>query len=80
MIFRPVRPESAAGPPLTKAAGGVYVILCVLIQHVRGDHGLGHLLDHILPDLLQGDIGVVLGGDDHCIHPDRAVVLVNTPR
>ena len=61
---------------LDETAGRVHVILCVLVQHVRGDHGLGHLLDHVLPDLLQGDIGVVLGGDDHCIHPDRAVVLV----
>ena len=64
------------GTALDEAAGGIDIVLGVLIQHVGGDDHPDDLLDHVLADLLQGDVRVVLGGDDHGVHPDRAVVLV----
>ncbi len=52
----------AHGATHHKAAGGVDVELGVLGDVLGGDNGLDDLLHHGLPQLLQGDVGVVLGG------------------
>ena len=69
-----------AGVPLgaadDEAACWVDIILRALIQQLRRGHGLDDLADHVLPDLVQADLRAVLGGDDHRVHPDGAVVLV----
>ena len=41
-----------------------------------GDGGVDDQLDHILADLLQRDIGAVLGGQHHGVHADGCAVLI----
>ena len=69
MIFRPVRPESPLRTADDEPAGGVDVDLGLIVQQLGRDDGLDDQLDHILPDLVQGRLRPVLGGDHHRVHP-----------
>ena len=59
-----------------KAAGGVDVVLGVLIQQLGRNGGLDDLFHNVGPELLHGHALAVLAGDDDCIHADGLVVLV----
>ena len=59
-----------------KAAGGVDVVLGVLVQQLSGDGGLDDLFHHVCPQLLHAHALAVLAGDDHGVHAHGLVVLV----
>lgn len=61
-----------------EAAGGVDVVDGLLIEVLGGDDGLDDVLHDVLVNLLVGDVGLVLGGDDDGVDADRdhAAVLL----
>ncbi len=59
----------AVGPTDHKAAGGIDEVAGGLVQEPGGlKDRLDHLFDHRLPELVVGDVGVVLVVDDHRIN------------
>lgn len=61
-----------------EAAGGVDVVDGLLIEVLGGDDGLDDVLHDVLVNLLVGDVGLVLGGDDDGVDADgdHAAVLL----
>ena len=59
-----------------EAAGGVDIILGVLVQQLGGDGGLDDLLHHVGAQLLHADGIAVLAGNDHSVHADGLAVHV----
>ena len=59
-----------------KAAGGVDVVLGILVQQLGRDGGLDDLFHHVCPQLLHAHALAVLAGDDHGVHAHGLVVLV----
>lgn len=61
-----------------EAAGGVDVVDGLLIEVLGGDDGLDDVLHDVLVNLLVGDVGLVLGGDDDGVDTDgdHAAVLL----
>ena len=61
-----------------KAAGGVDVVLGVLVQQLGGDDLFDDLVEDVLVQLFLADLGAVLAGDDHSVDAHRlAVVILN---
>src|SRR5699024_10338901 len=59
-----------------KAAGGVDVVLGILVPQLGGDHRTDHLLHHLAAQLLHLHVRAVLAGDDHSIHAHGLAVVV----
>lgn len=68
----------AVGSTDDEAAGGVDVVDGLLIEVLGGDDGLDDVLHDVLVNLLVGDVGLVLGGDDDGVDADgdHAAVLL----
>jgi hypothetical protein len=63
-------------PAHHEAAGGVDEVLRLLVEELRRNRGLDHLLQDVLADGLDGHEPAVLGGHDDGVHADRPVALV----
>ena len=59
-----------------KAAGGVDIVLGVLVQQLGGDGGLDDLFHHVGAQLFHADSLAVLAGNDHGVHTHGLVVFI----
>ena len=66
MILRPVRPQSACGPPSSNVARGVHPHLERVVGELLREHRPDHVLDEVgLHEPVAVDPRGVLGGDEH---------------
>ena len=72
MILRPVRLRAAD----YKAAGGVDVILGVLVQQLGGNGGTDHIFHNVGVQLFVAHLRAVLAGDDHGVHANGLAVVI----
>ena len=74
-------PPGQSGVPRGAAdnepARGIDQIPGLPADQLRGNHGLHHLLQQLLPDLLLGNLRRVLGGDHHRVHRHGLAVLIH---
>ena len=66
----------ALGAADHKAAGGVDIVLGVLVQQLGGDGGLDDLFHHVGTQLVHAHALAVLAGDDHGVHTHGLVLVV----
>ncbi len=77
MILRPVRPQSACGPPSSKVPVGLTRTSRPLVVEVRREQRVDHVLDQIGLDQRLGiEARLMLGRDQHGAQRTRHAVLV----
>ena len=77
MILRPVRPQSAYGPPTHEVARRVHVDLVVVVGELLGDDRADDLIDQVGADhAVAVDAFLVLCADEHALQGDGHAVLV----
>src|SRR5205085_7284719 len=74
--FAPGQAGVAMGTADHETAGGIDVIVGLAVHHVRGHHGVDDVLLDIRPELLGGDVVIVLRGEHHSIDAPRLAVHV----
>ena len=71
------KPGIGLGAPSDEPTRGIYVVHDTLrVQELSGDDVKDHLLDDILPQLLERDVGAVLCGYHNGVHPSRLTIHI----
>ena len=65
----------ADGTADNESSGGIDENLCIN-KHIRRDNGLDNIFDHILADLLERNVGIVLCGNDYGVNILCLAVLI----
>ena len=66
----------ALGSAHYESAGGIDIYLRLFVHHFRGDDLPDDFLDYSFPHCGRGNVGVMLGRDNDCVHPYRLSVYI----